>query len=591
MKNLTKQFIFLNQKIKKGVFFLTKKPFAVFLLSLPVLMCACLFGTMSGCNTERASIPYQPGFKPLPVQIVPVNQIESASAPTVLARLDNQKLALKVRDDAGKMKPFYVRGIETGFYDTRNKPDIDWDQVFAGYRLMGANTSLFMVHWQDIEPEPGKYDFAFMDRIVATAKKYNVKIWWVLFMRCSIGDPVSGANAWVYRFLNKDSADHSIQWIKTKRGKLLNRADEYVKAKTRIYPEYAHPKVFSHIMGMMDAVGKHYRNSPDVLGLQIGNEEGFNDAGEGDFNPAALALFEEWKKKTGKSDTIEFKLDINKYWWQQFTTAFHRADPYKVTSYNLHGGSPEAENELYIKRMGVDASIYGDANIDVIGTMFYGKNGLKIWPNLDRHYENFVYQLPILVPSEIGLGKRWGPQVQFQTNAIHAIERGGQGYSAYCYGELVDSVGQPNAFGQFFRKFGDMVQANEDIIYAGVPGSSEVSMEVAVPGAKLSQLHRDADGTLGILFFPEAYTQQYVIQGDRAQPRPDANPNAHDVTVDLTLKAVKNGKYKIEIYRDGALQSSEIRQLERFEHNPIQNLTLTDVKETEAVFIKITRAE
>ena len=183
----------------------------------------------------------------------------------------------------------------------------------------------------------------------------------------------------------------------------------------------------------------------------------------------------------------------------------------------------------------------------------------------------------ILVPSEIGLGKRWGPRVQFQTQAIKTIERGGQGYVAYCYGELVDSVGNPNVFGQFFRKFNDMVQANEDIIYAGVPGSGDVSMSIAVPGAKISQLHHDADGTLGILYFPNVYTQK----------RPDSNTNTHDVTVEF--KSAKSGKYKVEVYRDGALQSSDIRQFEAGQ--VATGLTLTDVKETEAVFIKITRSE
>ena len=540
-------------------------------------LCACFLVAMSGCANKKASIPYKPGFKTIPVNIVPVGKVQSVSAPTVLARLENQKLAFMVRDDAGKMQPFYVRGIETGFYDTRNKPNIDWDQVFAGHQLMGANTSLFMVHWQDIEPEPGKYDFAFMDRIVATAKKYDVKIWWGLFMRCSIGDPVSGANAWVYRFLNKDSVDHSIQWIKNRRGELLNSAEAHLKAKARIFPEFSHPEVFSRINDLVAAVGRYYRNSPDVLGLQIGNEEGFNFAGEGNFNPAAIALFEKWKAHTGKSNELQFKLDINKYWWQHFTTAYHRADPYKLTSYNLEGGAPEAGEGHVIHRMGVDYSIYGDGNIDVIGTMFYGHRGRNIWTNLDRRYKSYVYDLPILIPSEIGLGGRWGPRVQFQTNAIKTIERGGQGYVAYCYGEMVDANGEPNAFGQSFRKFSDMVQANEDIIYAGVPGSGDVSMSITVPGAKLSQLHRDADGTLGILYFPNVYTQQ----------RPDANTNAHDVAVEF--KSTKSGRYKVEIYRDGALQSSEIRQFEAGQ--AATGLTLAEVKETEAVFIKITRRE
>ena len=78
----------------------------------------------------------------------------------MLVRLSNRKLALTVRDSAGKMQPFYVRGIETGYWDTRRAQGSDYDKVFANYRRLGANTSFFMIHWMDVEPADGKFDFS-----------------------------------------------------------------------------------------------------------------------------------------------------------------------------------------------------------------------------------------------------------------------------------------------------------------------------------------------------------------------------------------------------------------------------------------------
>jgi hypothetical protein len=531
--------------------------------------------SLSVDNAEWAPVSYEPVFKTSPVRIIDACNVGAAHAPTLLARLENKKLVMMARDRSGKMRPFHVRAIETGFYDTRNRDHVDWNEVFDNYRRMGANTSMFMIHWQDIEQREGHYSFDFMDSIVDAAKKHDVRIWWVLFMRDNTGHPVAGANAWIYRFLRRDGADYSIQWIKTKDGTLLNNADAYVQANTRIYPAYGHPEVFPRILNMLRVLGRHYRDSPDVVGVQIGNEEGFNNAGEGDFNPATIALFEQWKEKTNEVDENLFKMEINKFWWKHFTTAFHEEDPFKLTSYNLLGGGPEAGNASLITRMGVDSSIYRDGNLDVIGTMFYHKDGQKIWPNLDREYGSCAYRLPVLMPSEIGLGPKWGPRVQFQEYAINAMERGSQGYSAYCYGELTELDGSLNAFGQAYEKFTAMVRANQDLIYEGVPGPGDVSIETQTPEAKVSQLHRDQSGTLGILHFPHAYLQE----------NPDANTETADVRIEL--KTTKSGRYKLETYQNGALQNSEVKQLEAGWTGA--GLTFPGFPKTGAMFLKVVR--
>lgn len=67
--------------------------------------------------------------------------------------------------------------------------------------------------------------------------------------------------------------------------------------------------------------------------------------------------------RTGKIDTSLFRKEIMHWWWQQYTTAFHEIDPYKLTSFNLDGGSPEAGNIDQINKIGADCSMYREGNI------------------------------------------------------------------------------------------------------------------------------------------------------------------------------------------------------------------------------------
>lgn len=97
------------------------------------------------------------------------------------------------------------------------------------------------------------------------------------------------------------------------------------------------------------------------------------------------------------------------------------------------------------------------------------------------------------------------------------------------------------------------------------------------PGAKISQLHWDPNGTLGILHFPSAFLQ----------PQPDALTNTVEISVEF--KAVKSGKYKVKVFRDRTPQSSATRQLEAGQDCP--DLALAHVGESEAIFLRITRLD
>ncbi len=444
-------------------------------IGLPIL---CLLA-LSACRQAvlepeqdtaiHPTVLYDPTFQPVPARIVSESALGALDAPTALVRRRNGKLALMVRDGASDAQPFYVRGIETGYWDTRWRPGTDFDKVFANYRRLGANTSFFMIHWNDIEPADGEFDFSYTDRIVELASKHGVKLWWVLFLHCQSDHPAELRDFWGYKLDSGDGHDYAMQWLKDEDGIVYDSMARLATLPGRweITLAYGHPQVFPRLLRMLTRLGEHYRDSDTVIGVQIDNEAGFGyytPRGTGgprsltsDFNPVTAEIFEEWKLKTGKSDWHAFKLAIVKYWWKQFTTAFHQGDPYKLTSFNFLGDHATAGDPYWIDLEGVDATTYGEGNIDVVSSMFYGaETGPKIWANLDQHY-NFAYEIPIFISSEIGLGRRFNSVGLFRLYAVNSIERGAQGYATYDYGSLLGADGEPNAAGQAYREFSRMV--------------------------------------------------------------------------------------------------------------------------------------
>ena len=540
-------------------------------LKILVISVLILFIAFScSINKELSVIKiYDPNFRPLPAQIISVNGLNNFKFPFAITRLENKKLTLMVRDSSGKMAPFFVKGIETGFWDTR-KPETDYDQVFENYRKLGSNTALFMIHWMDIEPVDGKFDFKFTDMIVKKAKQNGIKIWWVLFMHTQPHLLNIGENSWIYRLNSSEEADSVLQWVKNDKGRLLKTTREQLSELGKQFHAYGQPEIFSRTIRMIRTLAEHYKNSDDVIGVQIGNEEGFNFCGNSDYNPYTLKLYDQWSQKTGKIDTALFRKEIMHWWWQQYTTAFHEIDPYKLTSFNLDGGSPEAGDIDQINKIGADCSMYREGNIDAIGTMFYMNRGINIWKNLDMEYPSYTYDLPVLIPSEIGLGWSQTPITWGQINIINTIERGGLGFSVYCYGELVDNHGNISMTGKYYQNLVTMIEANKDIICSAVPGIGKLELASAIPGLKISQLKGEGGKTLGILYFPELSMQ------DNADNRNEKV----DILVDV--KALVSGNYKVDIYYEGSHRRSLRYEMKAHE---TKNILIPGIMKNSTIFI------
>jgi Beta-galactosidase len=492
---------------------------------------------------------FDSAFQVKTAMLLSQEEAQRKEVPLSLVRLANNKLAVMARDKKGKLQPFYMRGIETGFWDTR-RDTTNYDKVFAAYRRMNADAAMFMIHWSDIEPEDGKFNFSFTDSIVATAEKYGVKIVWVLFMHEHSHDMKClppPEKVWMYNLDTRDSVNYAIQWIKDKNGVIIKDIPTQRQKFTEIVPCYANPKIYNRIIEMLGELGAHYKNSPSVIGTQIGNEEGFSYQGtDADLNPYTLASFERWKKLTGDTSWPGFKLAIVKLWWSRFTTAYHLQDPYKLTMFNPIAGGPEKGDSGIIARSGTNVTTFRDSKIDVIATMFYGTDATRIWKNLDRIYKvdhtySYPTQLPVLMSTEIGIG-RLNTLPYTQEFMINFLERGSQGFAVFDYGYTANLEGVITPNGEFYQKFMSMVQANEDIIWPGLPDPGDnIAIAAKTGGAKVSCLHKGNEATLGIVHFPDAIDDKTLES---------------QVEVPIAITVQQTGVYVTEIYKDGILTAS-----------------------------------
>lgn len=470
----------------------------------------------------------------------------------------------------GRMVPFYIRAIETGYWDTRYDPDTDYDKIFADMREMGANTAYVMIHWEEIEISDNCFDYTFADHIVEAAARQQLKVNWILFLHAQKnGVPSGGAeNMWTFHLDDRDSCNYTMQWPMKNDEVCKNVKTLLRKGGIRPLHIYGHPEIFYRIRRMLYNLAVHYRESKTVIGVQLGNEEGFSFLDESDYNPVTRKLYEEWKLKTNKTNYPQFKKEAMNWWWKQFTSSYHEGDPYKILSFNLDAAQAEAGDPERVAMTGTSAATYSDGNLDVIGTMLYKQWGYKALQGLDAFYNEgrYNYELPILIPSEIGIG-RFNSSKDFRGFVLHSLERGAQGFGVYCYGEVKKGLpDSSNARQELINMFA-AIKVNEDVIYSGLPGAGYMQCYTTDSLFHISHLNVNGERTLALLYHPESFNE-----GRTSRKLP------------LVLKARQDGNYTVTIYKNGLfLQERQLSVLRKEE----LSLVLSDITSEDVIFIDI----
>jgi hypothetical protein len=71
-------------------------------------------------------------------------------------------------------KPFFPLGGQSSTASAYN--DRESEQAFRAVKLLHGNTLWTDVYWEHIEPEEGKFDFKMVDDLIASARRYGVKL-------------------------------------------------------------------------------------------------------------------------------------------------------------------------------------------------------------------------------------------------------------------------------------------------------------------------------------------------------------------------------------------------------------------------------
>lgn len=535
-----------------------------------VLIILIIFG-MEGLHSQSSPVPFMTRFTPKPAIVTDYAYKDTIPSNCGLVRLPNGKIAFMIRENE-RMVPFYIRAIETGYWNTRYESDTNYDKIFADMREMGANTAYVMIHWEEIEISDNCFDYTFADHIVEAAARQQLKVNWILFLHAQKnGVPSGGAeNMWTFHLDDRDSCNYTMQWP-MKNGEVYKNVKTLLrKGGIRPLHMYGHPEIFYRIRRMLYNLAVHYRESKTVIGVQLGNEEGFSFLDESDYNPVTRKLYEEWKLKNNKTSYPQFKKEAMNWWWKQFTTSYHEGDPYKILSFNLDAAQAEAGDPERVAMTGTGAATYSDGNLDVIGTMLYKQWGYKALQGLDAFYNEgrYNYELPILIPSEIGIG-RFNSSKDFRGFVLHSLKRGAQGFGVYCYGEVKKGLpDSSNARQELINMFA-AIKANEDVIYSGLPGVGYMQCCTMDSLFHISHLNVNGERTLALLYHQDSFNE-----GKRRASR----------ELPLVFKARQDGDYIVTIYKNGLFSYS--RQISVLRKEEL-SLVLSDITSEDVIFIDI----
>lgn len=175
------------------------------------------------------------------------------------------------------------------------------DRVDEDLRLMKeANISVIRIAestWGTLEPQPGVFDFTHVDRMLAAAKRHDMKV--------IVGTPTYAIPTWLAR-LHPDV--------------LVTRPDGQAKFGYRQNMDITNPHYRAAAKRVIEALIAHVADHPTVIGYQIDNEtKAYNTAG-----PNVQAAFKEaMRKKWGDLNNLNYAWGLD-YWsnrinrWEDF---------------------------------------------------------------------------------------------------------------------------------------------------------------------------------------------------------------------------------------------------------------------------------
>ena len=171
-------------------------------------------------------------------------------------------------------KPFYPLGSEASNSSGYNEKSSE--TAFKAIKLMHGNTLEIPIYWDEVEPEEGVFNFASIDSLIASARRYEVKL---LLM-------------WFATWKNANM-DYAPKWVKTnpqRFKRVLSRTGDFIwvlSSHCQANLE-ADKRAFTALCSHLKAKDS---TEQTVIGLTVQNESGIMGS-DRDYGPEAQAAFD-----------------------------------------------------------------------------------------------------------------------------------------------------------------------------------------------------------------------------------------------------------------------------------------------------------
>lgn len=169
-------------------------------------------------------------------------------------------------------KPFLMLGGQA--HNSSGWPGM-MPQVWQAVSELHANTLEIPIYWEQIEPQPGKFDFSFIDTLLTQAREHKVRLVLLWFATWK-----NGSNHYMPGWMKQDAAKYPNVTGKT--GKPIDSPSPHAEAMLD-----ADIKAFTAVMKYL----KHADPQRTVIMMQVENESGSWDTMR-DYSAKAQKLFE-----------------------------------------------------------------------------------------------------------------------------------------------------------------------------------------------------------------------------------------------------------------------------------------------------------
>ena len=195
------------------------------------------------------------------------------------------------------------------YYYPEHWDESQWERDFKRMHELGFEFTHFAEFaWGQLEPEEGRYDFKWLDKAVALAAKYDLK---VIMCTSTATPPI---------------------WLSRKYPEILIRyEDGSVRDHgSRQHALFASPKYRELAYRMIEELAKHYGDDPRIIGWQLDNEPMV----QYDFSPTSEAGFREFLRNRYSDDINALNNAWGTAFWSQ---TYHSFDQIRIPRFRQWG--------------------------------------------------------------------------------------------------------------------------------------------------------------------------------------------------------------------------------------------------------------